>query len=110
MLIPVFLCVKKKSATPPRVSDDSSQMKGRISFRMKKIKKEAKFSVCEVLRRLLLALGARDVWGGIQGRNQDSVFLSELEAEQKDYVTLPPAAVTLIKISAKFATLMSISL
>ena len=51
--------------------------------------------------RHLLALGACDVWGGIQGRNQDSVFPSELEAEQKDYVILPPAAVTLIKISAK---------
>ena len=51
--------------------------------------------------RHLLALGARDVWGGIQGRNQDSVFPSELEAEQKDYVILPSAAVTLIKISAK---------
>ena len=51
--------------------------------------------------RHLLALGACDVWGGIQGRNQDSVFPSELEAELMDYVILPPAAVTLIKISAK---------
>ena len=58
--------------------------------------------------RHLLALGACDVWGGIQGRNQDSVFPSELEAEQKDYVILPPAAVTLIKISAKLTKMMDL--
>ena len=58
--------------------------------------------------RHLLALGACDVWGGIQGRNQDSVFPSELEAEQKDYVILPPAAVTLIKISAKLTDMMDL--
>ena len=58
--------------------------------------------------RHLLALGACDVWGGIQGRNQDSVFPSELEAEQKDYVILPPAAVTLIKISAKSTNMMDL--
>ena len=78
---------------------DWSRMK-RISYRNKKIQKKAKFSVCEVLRRHLLALGTCDVWGGIQGWNQDSVFPSELEDELMDYVILPPAAVTLIKISA----------
>ena len=58
--------------------------------------------------RHLLALGAFDVWDGIQGWNQDSVFPSELEAEQMDYVILSPAAVTLIKISAKLTDMMDL--
>ena len=64
--------------------------------------------------RHLLALGACDVWGGIQGRNQDSVFPSELEAELMDYVDLRSAAVlTAIKSyysdsSKKFLVLMDL--
>ena len=43
--------------------------------------------------RHLLALGACDVWDGIQGRNQDSAFTSELSAKQMVCVTLRSAAV-----------------
>ena len=42
------------------------------------------------------------VTSGVESRGgiRTLVFPAELEAEQKDYVILPPAAVTLIKISA----------
>ena len=59
-------------------------------------RKDAEKSVCgEDLQtpRHPLALGTCDVWGGIQGWNQDSVFPSELEAELMDYVNLRAAAV-----------------
>ena len=80
-------------------------------------RKDAEKSVCgEDLRtpRHPLALGTCDVWGGIQGWNQDSVFPSELEAELMDYVNLRSAAVlTAIKSyysdsSKKFLALMDL--